>query len=94
MKPQAFQIELNLATSIERLSIGIEGYIREMVVVKKMTHENISDSIQQQYPGVRGLSSRSVRRFCHEHGIHSTSRLPQSDLIRVISSAVAQVTIK
>lgn len=76
--------------ALEEIS-GIEGFIRRRVEFKRETHEQISEALQQLYPGTKGLSSRSVRRFCNNHNIHATSRLSPPELSRVVSTAVSQV---
>lgn len=60
-------------------------------VEQRKTHQQISDELMQLYPGVRGLSARSVRRFCDRHNIHSTSLLSNEDLDRVVLSSIAKV---
>ena len=76
--------------TLEEIS-GIEGFIRRRVELERKTHEQISEAVQQLYPGTKGLSSRSVRRFCNNHNIHATSRLSPPELSRVVSTAVSQV---
>ena len=55
------------------------------------THRQISQYLQAAMPGVRGLSSRSVRRFCFRRGIHYRSRLSTASLDRLVHSRVSQV---
>jgi len=38
------------------------GYIQELVQ-RGVSHSHIAQHLQQIFPGIRGLSSRSVRRF-------------------------------
>ena len=52
------------------------------------TYEVISVSLQRRYPSQRGLSARSVRRFCAEEGIHYRSRLSDGQLDRLVASRV------
>ena len=75
---------------LEEIS-GMESFIRRKVELERKTHDQISEELQQDYPGTKGLSSRSIRRFCDAHNIHSTSRLSQAELSRVVSTAVSQV---
>lgn len=77
-------------TALEQIP-GIDGYIRGMVESGHKTHEEISKILQDQYPAMRGLSSRSVKRYCHTHNIHATSRLSKPELTRVVATAVSQV---
>lgn len=41
-----------------------------VMVRRGMTHMEISTELKGKHPGVKGLSERSVRRFCQEQGIH------------------------
>ena len=70
---------------------GVESYIRERIEVDHETHEQVSQALQQQYPGTTGLSSRSIRRYCCDNNIHATSRFSWSELSRVVGTAVSQV---
>ena len=54
------------------------------------SHEYISHRLQL-YPGRRGLSARSVRWFCAEHGIRARTLLSHDALDRVIQSQVSAV---
>ena len=55
------------------------------------TYEVISMSLQWRYPSQRGLSARSVRRFCAEEGIHYRSHLSDGQLDRLVASRVMSV---
>ena len=70
---------------------GVESYIRERIEVDHETHEQVSQALQQQYPGTTGLSSRNIRRYCCDNNIHATSRFSWSELSRVVGTAVSQV---
>ena len=48
--------------TLEEIS-GMETFIRRKVELERKTHEQISEALLQDYPGTKGLSSRSVRRF-------------------------------
>lgn len=78
-------------TTLEAVS-GIEKYIHQCVEVEHKTHTQVSQLLQEKYPGTVGLSNRSVRRFCRAKNIHATSRLSPSELSRAVSSAVSQVS--
>ena len=47
--------------------------------------------LQEAFPGKRGLSERSVRRFCCENDIHSQQHLSQDDLEQCARAVVAKV---
>ena len=67
-----------------------EDEIRRMVGCG-WTHEEISQYLVAEMPFFRGLSSRSVRRFCLSRGIHYRSRLNASSLDRIVHLRVSQV---
>ena len=60
------------------------------MVLRGMTHKQISEELQRQFPSSKGLSKRSVRRFCKEHDIHKP-RGP--DLDAIVSDSVEEVSI-
>ena len=66
-------------------------YIKERVK-NKGTHKEIASDLQQLFPNSRGLSERSVRRFCSLKGIHYASRLSAPEVNEVVESAVSQVS--
>lgn len=56
-----------------------------------MTYEDISDRLRSMYPNDRGLSARSVRRFCKSNKINRNCTLSQSDKNKVVLAAIDQV---
>ena len=70
---------------------GVGELIRHLLVNERKSHEQISVELQRAYPDVRGLSTRSVRRFCASEGVQRTSRLPDDQLDRVIFYCVQSV---
>ena len=44
------------------------------------THSEVSLLLKEAYPDRRGLSLRSVRRFCLKNGIHAQNRLSNDEL--------------
>ena len=62
-----------------------------IAVAAGVTHHSISVALQRRYPNQRGLSSRSVRRFCSREGIHYRSFLSDVNLDRVIQIQVQGV---
>ena len=53
----------------------------------------MSVSLQRCYPGNRGLSLRSLERFCGtKHKVSRTSRLDDNTLDQVVSDAVSMVS--
>ena len=58
---------------------------------QRQTHEEIAAILQQRHPGVRGLSARSVKRYCQTHKISRRSRLTEAQLDVVVHHAVQRV---
>ena len=72
---------------------GIEQLVRLKVVTERKSHRIVSQELKDAYPNLaRGLSERSVRRFCSLNRIHVTSRLTDTNLDRVVSSSVSMVS--
>ena len=68
-----------------------EDFVREKVETEKFTHKKLSDTLQQAFPGERGFSERSVKRFCNEKSIRKTTNLDEQELDEVVAQAVTQV---
>ena len=61
-------------------------------VSERRSYDVISSELQQLYPAVRrGLSSRTIRRFCSDRNIHYSSGICSEDLNTVVESNVSQV---
>ena len=71
----------------------IVDFVRDLVVTQGKTHSQVSLLLQEAYPGKRGLSSRSVRRFCLKNGIHAQNRLSNEELEHYTKEVVARVGI-
>jgi len=52
--------------------VADEVFLRDLVI-RGVSHREISDFYRSQYPQVRGLTERSVRRYCDERSIHRIS---------------------
>ena len=73
---------------------GIYAYIKRLVVDERRTHRDISAELRRSYPMIRrGLSERSVARFCESYDIHATSRIPDQALDTVVRSSVSRVSV-
>ena len=72
-------------------SLDCEDYIRQRIQ-SGATHSRISTELRQLHPEMQGLSSRSVRRFCSDRGIHYSSRYTSSQVEAVVEQSVSQVT--
>ena len=66
-------------------------FVKHLALVRKLSHKEISDELQQRNPGMRGLSEMSVRRFCHLHNIHCTMPMSEEELDHAVFTAVSQV---
>lgn len=74
---------------------GVEDYIRKRVVEDRATHKVVSEELKLIYPWIsRGLSSRSIRRFCEAHDFHATSRLADTQLNVVVRSSIHNVSLQ
>jgi len=71
---------------------GIEDWLVQKIITERRSYEYVSIELQELYPTLRGLSSRSVRRFCSNSGIHATSRLTDSQLDRIVASNASKVS--
>ena len=69
----------------------LEDFIRNKIEKERWTHSRLSDWLQQAYPGEKGLSVRSVRRFCSEKDTHKTSRISGDSLNCVVTEAISKV---
>ena len=71
---------------------ALSGFVRERVAAGAM-HVDISRDLQSLYPGKRGLSSSSVRRFCASNNVSRRSGLDASEVLESVASAVAEVRV-
>ena len=55
------------------------------------SHQAIAQEFQRQYPSLRGLSTRSVRRFCSTNQIHRSSRLSTHEVDSVVEQYVLEL---
>ena len=55
------------------------------------TYDEISQILQENNPGVRGFSVRSVKRYCQRRGI--STRIPQHSVEQMVRSAVREVKL-
>ena len=55
-------------------------YVKDLVLTQRKTHSEVSLLPKEAYPGKRGLSSRSVRRFYFKNGIHAQNCLSNDEL--------------
>ena len=60
-------------------------------MVDRLTHRQLSEELQNRFPGSRGCSIPSIKLFCSQRGIHKTSRLSNADVENVVADAIAKV---
>ena len=74
LRKEAGNTTLECCFSLNMDAVNVD-FVRDLVVMQGKTHSQVSLLLQEAYPGKRGLSSRSVRRFCLKNGIHAQNRL-------------------
>ena len=73
---------------------GVDSFIRKLVIEEKRSHLYISEELKKRYPTVsRGLSARTVRRYCADNGIHKTSRLNEDAIDRLVRTNIERVSL-
>lgn len=70
----------------------LEDVIREKIEEKRWTHSQLSEFLLSNYPLARGVSVRSIRRFCTLRNIHKTSRPSTNDLNQAVLNAISEVS--
>ena len=61
---------LDIATAWKKVGAKFMGlkhpwsFIRDLFIHQKKIHVEISDILKQMYPGEKGFSERTVRRYC------------------------------
>ena len=83
----------NFVVNCENMNDFSAEYIKDLVVTQGKTHSEVSLLLEEAFPDKRGLSSRSVRRFCFENGIHLLNRLSNDELEECTKDVVARVCI-
>ena len=92
LRKEAGNTTLECCFSLNMDAVNV-GFVRDLVVTQRKTHLQVSLLLQEAYPGKRGLSSRSVRRFCLKNGIHAQNRLSNEELEHYTKQVVARVGI-
>ena len=70
---------------------GLKDDMYRKVVSERKAYNQISRELQHCYPSVRGISARSVRRYCSINGIKRTSRIADHEIERVVATNIAKV---
>ena len=92
LRKEAGNATLECCFSLNMDAVNVD-FMRDLVVTQGKTHSQVSLLLQEAYPGKRGLSSRSVRRFCLKNGIHAQNRLSNEELEHYTKEVVARVGI-
>ena len=83
-----------LANSLSLImDVVSEDFVRDKLVEERWTYKELSDYLQRLFPGAKGLSVRSLKRFTNIKGIKKSSALGSQDLDRVVNSAIAKVSL-
>ena len=69
-----------------------ENFLKQLIIDERKTHNEASEVLKSAYPGVRGFSARSVRRFCKEKGI--STKVNNEELTGLVRSSVRVVSQK
>ncbi|XP_070535044.1 uncharacterized protein [Ptychodera flava] len=64
------------------------GYIRELVQIKNLSHQQISAILQREFPNRSGFSKRSVRRFCEKNDIR---KIGDEELDTIVTAGINEV---
>ena len=92
LRKEAGNATLECCFSLNMDAVNVD-FARDLVVTQGKTHSQVSLLLEEAYPGKRGLSSRSVRRFCLKNGIHAQNRLSNEELEHYTKEVVARVGI-
>jgi hypothetical protein len=57
------------------------------------THKKIVQELRAIFPGVRGISVRSLKRFCAAHNLHATSRCSDQVLDVLVAYGAGTVSL-
>ena len=71
--------------------LDVEDFVREKIEKERWTHVQVSIFLQENNNKTRGLSERSVRRYCARRGIRKTSRIDEQLLDERVAIATAMV---
>ena len=66
-----------------------ENLVIDLIENQKLSQEEASSVSKERFPGVRGLSSRSVRTFCSKRSI--SSRVSTEKVTEMVMEASSKV---
>lgn len=76
------------------MSVLYELNLLPMITVRRLegaSYKKIARELRALYPGVRGLSARSVKRICRSYNVHATSRLSDQALDTLVACGIGMV---
>ena len=65
--------------------------VRELL--QNHTLKEVSNILQTEFPNQRGLSVKSIKRFCQAHGIAKRNIVTDDELDQIVESSVRQVNL-
>ena len=71
---------------------NMESFIRLRLETHRCSYRKISEELNAIYHGHRGLSERSVRRFCKKMNINKISQLSDIDLDQLVNVHIGKVS--
>ena len=66
-------------------------FVERFLIEENNSCGDLIREIKNQYPGVRGCSLRSMKRFCSQHGITKQVSVSDNTLDLVVRSAFSEV---
>ena len=66
-----------------------ENLVIDLIENQKLSYEQANSALKERFPGVRGLSSRSIRRFCSKRRI--SSRVTTEKVTEMVMEASSKV---
>ena len=73
--------------------LGLKSFIQVKLVEERLTYKELSELLQKNFPGIKGLSTRTLQRYCSNEGIQKTSKLSDDALDRVIEEGTGPPTL-
>ena len=77
--PHAINISFIMAVS----KIFSVDKMKEFVIVKDLSHSDVSNMLQEKNPDVKGISEISVKRFCTSNNIRKRSNLSKEEFQKI-----------
>ena len=68
-----------------------EDFVRQKITIEGWTHKRVSEYLVDANPLVRGLSERSIHRFCSQKDIHRTQRLGMEEVEGAVRQVISEV---